>query len=59
MGTYSNYEFSEKEEGVITLHLPNGSLKTRSEFGAGTEMRAQYLPNIATTPSGPVFFWTF
>ena len=37
-------EVSEKEQGVMAIQLPIGSLKTRSGFGAGTEMRTQYLP---------------
>ena len=38
MGTHSSYqmgcllEVSEREEGVVVLHLSIGSLKTRSEL---------------------------
>ena len=36
----------EKEEGVVGLHLPIGSLKKKKPLWveAGTEMRNQYLP---------------
>ena len=36
---------SEKEEGVVTLHLPIEPLKKTIWVGASTEMRTQYLPD--------------
>ena len=33
-----------REEGVVALHLPIGSLKNLLQVGAGTEKRAIFLP---------------
>ena len=38
-------EVSEKEKGVVAVHLVNGPLKkTQPRVRASTEMRTQYLP---------------
>ena len=47
---------NEREEGVVALHPPIGSLKKLLWVGAGTEIRTQYLlaDDTHTAPSGPV-----
>ena len=37
-------EVSEKEEGLVALHLHIEPLKNPLWVGAGTKMRAKYLP---------------
>ena len=37
-------EVSEREEGIVALHLPIVSLKIPLLDGAVAEMRTQYLP---------------
>ena len=37
-------EVSDREEGVVALHLPIGPLKTLLWVGVGTKMRTQNLP---------------
>ena len=45
-------EVSDKEEGVVALHLPMGPLKTRDANPVPTSPLADDIP---TAPSGPVF----
>ena len=49
-------EVSEREEGVVAVHLPIGSLKTRSglEPVPRCEPTSPLADDIATALSGPV-----
>ena len=46
----------EREESVVALHLPCGSLKTLPWVAAGTEMWTQYLPPIGIISIAEIFF---
>ena len=49
-------EVSEREEGIVDLHLPIGPLKTSSGFELvpRCEPTSPLADDIATAPSGPV-----
>ena len=50
-------EVSEKEEGLVELHLPNGTLKIRSLEPVPICEPVPISPlvdDLATAPSGPV-----
>ena len=49
-----------REEFVMTLHLPIGSLNSCSQYGdANTVSSSTLADNLATVPSGPVLLRWF